>query len=113
MTYIRLAIVVVALAGAGALAGCHMKFDVTNTNAQDGSQKGAPDYIDPKTKKDKADIQLERLKGHVTRDKTKPDHPIVAIRLFSDEVTDDDLKDLAPFVTVKKLEIAGKITGTG
>jgi internalin A len=121
MTCIRLAMVVVALAGVVTLAGCEVKFSANNKNEPDGpnNQKGgdpekkAPEYIDPKTKKDKADIQLERLKGHVTRDKSKPDHPIVAIKLFSEDVTDDDLKELAQFPTVKRLEVSGKITGTG
>lgn len=72
---------------------------------------GAPTQPGAK-KEDPANVALKHLDGRATRD--KPDGPVVAVRLFSADVTDDDLKVLAQFESLKKLEVSGtKVTGTG
>lgn len=74
--------------------------------ARPAAQPGAKKVEDP------ADVALKRLDGRVTRE--KPDGPVVAVRLFSDKVTDADLKELAQFDKLKKLELsAPSVTGTG
>lgn len=76
------------------------------------SAGAAPNQPAGAKKEDPAETALKRLDGRVTRD--KPDGPVVAVRLFSDKVTDDDLKELAQFDGLKKLELsAAGVTGTG
>ena len=42
-------------------------------------------------KEDPAEVALKKLNGKVKRDKALPDNPVTEVRLFSQEVTDDDL----------------------
>jgi internalin A len=104
----RFALIIAASAFAAALAGCNVKFDVKGgANPQDNSKAGG-------AKEDPAERDLKRLDGKVKRDKSQPDNPVVEIRLFSDKVTDDDLKELAQFTKLRRLEFSGNdVTGTG
>ncbi len=102
----------------GGLMGCEVRFRVGELDdlvgAKAVSKKKLPSYIDPKTKKDKAELQLKRLDGKVKRDKSLPGSPVVDICLYSNDVTDDDLKQLASFKSLAKLEIrSDKVTGSG
>lgn len=129
MLSIRRAASASAFAGLLALAGCQVKFDAgregTNatSTATPGSSPGTGNnpndtptdpHINPATKKDRAEEQLAKLNGKVVRDKKQPDSPVVEIRLFSDKVTDADLKELASFTKLRRLELsAPEVTGTG
>lgn len=67
-----------------------------------------------KPAEDPAAAALNRLGGAVTRDAKAPGNPVVGVRLFKDDVTDDDLKDLAQFPQLRSLKISSKpFTGTG
>ena len=116
-----------AFASAVALAGCEVRFnagaggDPTNVatpgEAAGPTEPGDPpgeSHINPKTKKDVAEEQLEKLNGKVKRDAKQPGNPVVEVRLFSDKVTDDDLKELASFKKLRRLEFSAEgVTGTG
>lgn len=75
-----------------------------------------PAAAQPPAKKaeDPAVAALKRLGGAVTRDFKAPGNPVIAVRLFKDDVTDDDLKELAQFPYLRSLKISSKpLTGTG
>lgn len=55
---------------------------------------------------DKAVKAVERLGGMVTRDETQPGKPIVGVDLSFKQVTDADLKELAPLKNLKNLNLA-------
>ncbi len=113
MFRIRLAVCAVVFALVG-LAGCDVKFAPMNAPNPPPTSKATPGGGSGGPKEDPAETDLKRLNGKVTRDKAQPDNPVVAIRLFSADVTDDDLKDLAQFKSLKKLELsAPAVTGTG
>jgi len=113
MFSIRLLASGVTLACILALLGCQVKFGPANADGNSNEDTVDPN-INPVTKKDKAEEQLSRLNGKVTRDKSLPGTPVVEIRLFNKDTTDGDLKELASFTELRKLDVTGTaITGTG
>ncbi|MCI0704759.1 MAG: hypothetical protein L0241_27190, partial [Planctomycetia bacterium] len=71
-------------------------------------------YINPKTKKDKAEEQLEKLKAKVKRDTTQKDHPVVEVKVYSQDVSADDLKQLLAFKTIRRIDfMTNKVSGPG
>jgi hypothetical protein len=109
MCSLRCAVCVCAIACGLVLAGSEARFAFGQPK-----EKALEPYINPATKKDKAEEQLAKLDARVKRDKSQPDNPVVEIRIFNQNVTDDDLKELTPFTKLRKLEFSGeKITGTG
>jgi hypothetical protein len=124
----RFAACFAALACTLALVGCEVKFnagkapDANNPNPGNPANPNVPGQpndsadpnINPETKKDRAEEQLARLNGRVKRDKKLPGSPVTEVRLFSDKVTDDDLKELVGFTSLRRLEFsAPEVTGTG
>ncbi len=49
---------------------------------------------------------VERFRGRVTRDESKPGKPVVGVNLWATEVTDEDLKKLAPFKDLTTLDVS-------
>jgi internalin A len=111
----RITVVLMVFAFAG-LAGCEVKVQqggAPNPPNQPNEQFGG-DPGPGAPKEDPAERDLKRLNGKVKRDKNQPDNPVVEIRLFSEKVTDDDLKELTAFTKLRRLEFsAPEVTGTG
>ena len=86
---------------------------VSSVQAQQKDKPLEP-YINPKTKKDKADEQLEKLKAQVKRDTAQKDHPVVEVKVYSRDVSADDLKLLLAFKTIKRIDFnTTKVNGPG
>jgi hypothetical protein len=115
MFRIRLAVVIAAFALGFALTGCQVKLETKGGAApQDGNNPNPLNPGPPSPKEDPAERDLKKLNGKVKRDKTQPGEPVVEVRLFSDKVTDDDLKELAQFTKLRRLEFSSPdVTGTG
>src|SRR5262245_21285894 len=108
MVALRSAVFVGALACGLVLAGSEVQFGLAQ------SKDKLEPYINPKTKKDKAEEQLDKLKATVKRDTSKPDHPVVEVHVYSQNVSADDLKLLLAFKTIRRFDFhTATVNGPG
>lgn len=63
---------------------------------------------------DPAEAALKPLNGKVKRDPSRPGNPVVEVTVYKQDVADADLKELARFDQLRKLDVRGRgYTGTG
>jgi hypothetical protein len=120
---LRIRFAILAACVAVSAVGCEVKFNAGPvTTPVSGEYKpdkftgsgASPDTGNQNPKEDPAEVALKKLNGRVKRDESQPGKPVVEVRLFEQKITDDDLKELAQFPNLKRVEFSGeKVTGTG